>query len=88
MLQDTPVTDYSLKVRTKIIMSLSEFRMEWEDAAQGNLLKVEAPVGLILADIAERLGLSEQERHAFLGGRLLNEVESVIETRVKANKGI
>ena len=87
MLQDTLVTDYSLKDRTKIVMALSELRMEWQDAAcGGSLLKVEAPIGLLLADIADRLGLSEQERYAFLGGRLLNEVASVRETKVSGRK--
>ena len=89
MLQDTLVTDYSLKDRTKIVMALSELRMEWQDAVRGgSLLKVEAPVGLLLADIADRLQLTEQERYAFLGGRLLNEVNAVNETRVRANKHI
>ena len=87
MLQDTLVTDYNLKDRTKIVMALSELRMEWQDAVRGgSLLKVEAPVGLLLADIADRLGLSEQERYAFLGGRLVNEVNSVNETRVSKRK--
>ena len=87
MLQDTLVTDYSLKDRTKIVMALSELRMEWQDAVRGgSLLKVEAPVGLLLADIADRLGLSEQERYAFLGGRLVNEVNSVNEARVSKRK--
>jgi hypothetical protein len=89
MLQDTLVTDYRLKDRTKIVMALSEFRMEWQDAVRGgSLLKVEAPVGLLLADIADRLQLTEQERYAFLGGRLVNEVNAVNETRVRANKHI
>jgi len=86
MLQDTLVTDYSLKDRTKIVMALSELRMEWQEATGGSLLKVEAPVGLLLADIADRLGLSEQERYALLGGRLVNEVNSVNETRVSKRK--
>jgi len=83
MLQDNLVTDYSLKDRTKIVMGLAELRMEWQDAANGgSLLKVEAPVGLLLADIADRLQLTDQERYAFLGGRLCNEVASVRETKV------
>ena len=89
MLQDNLVTDYNLKDRTKIIMALSELRMEWQDAVNGgSLLKVEAPVGLILSDIADRLNLSEQERYAFLGGRLMNEVNAINETKVTGRKGI
>jgi hypothetical protein len=87
MLQDNLVIDYSLKDRTKIVMALSELRMEWQDAVGGgSLVKVEASVGLLLADIAERLQLTEQERYAFLGGRLCNEVASVRETKVRTSK--
>ena len=89
MLQDKLMTDYSLKDRTKIVMALSELRMEWQDATHGgSLLKVEAPVGLLLADIADRLHLTEQERYAFLGGRLMNEVNAVRETRIRSKRTI
>ncbi len=87
MFQKTLVKDYSLKDRTKMVMNLAEFRMEWQEAVNnGSLLKVEAPIGLILSDIADKLNLTEQERHAFLGGRLCNEVDGVNETRVNKRK--
>jgi hypothetical protein len=89
MLQDNLVTDYNLKDRTKIIMALSELRMEWQDAVNGgSLLKIESSVGLLLSDIADRLQLTEQERYAFLGGRLMNEVNAVNETRVRSVRAI
>jgi len=89
MLQDNLVTDYNLKDRTKIIMALSELRMEWQEAVNGgSLLKIESSVGLLLSDIADRLQLTEQERYAFLGGRLMNEVNAVNETRVRTSKYI
>lgn len=87
MAQNTLVNDYKLRDRTKIVMELAEFRQEWQEAANnGSLLKVEAPVGLILSDIADKLNLTEQERHAFLGGRLCNEVDGVNETRVSKKR--
>ncbi len=87
MFQKTLVEDYSLKDRTKMVMNLAEFRMEWQEAVNnGSLLKVEAPVGLILSDIADKLELTEQERYAFLGGRLCNEVDGVYETMVSKRK--
>jgi len=89
MLQDNLITDFSLKERTKIVMCLAEFRMEWQDAVGGgSLLKVEAPVGLILADIADRLQLTQQEIYAFLGGRLMNEVNAVRETKVRTKNAV
>ncbi len=81
------VNDYTLKDRTKMVMKLAEFRQEWQKAVNnGSLLKVDAPVGLILSDIADKLNLNEQERHAFLGGRLCNEVDGVNETKVSKRK--
>jgi len=89
MLQDNLVTDYNLKDRTKIIMALSELRMEWQDTVNGgSLLKIESSVGLLLSDIADRLQLTEQERYAFLGGRLMNEVNAVNEIRVRSVRAI
>jgi len=86
VLQDSLLTDFNLKDRTKIVMALAELRMEWQDAVKGSLLKVDTPVGLILSDIADRLQLTEQERYAFLGGRLMNEVAAERETKVRLNK--
>jgi hypothetical protein len=77
------LSDYRLSDRTRMIMALAAFREEWQKLVEGgSLLKVESPVGLVLADIADRLELSPQERHVFLGGRLINEVDAFLETRV------
>jgi len=87
MFQTNLVNDYSLRDRTKLVMDLAQFRKEWQEACGGgSLLKVEAPVGLILSDIAEKLNFTEQERHIFLGGRLCNEVDCVNETSVSVRK--
>jgi hypothetical protein len=78
------LSDYRLSDRTRIILALAELREEWQQATKGgSLLKVETPVGLLLADIADRLELTSQERHMFLGGKLINEVEAKRETRVR-----
>ena len=74
---------YRLQERTRMVMALAELRQEWQTATSGNsLLKTETPVGLLLNDIADRLELTPQERHVFLGGRLINEVNSFLEERV------
>jgi hypothetical protein len=81
--QPSLLNDYRVSNRTRVILDLAEFREEWEKAVGGgSLLKVEVPVGLLLADIADRLELTFQERHAFLGGRLINEVDAVREERI------
>jgi hypothetical protein len=77
--------DYRMSERTHLILALAEFRKEWQEAVHGgSLLKVESPVGLVLADIADRLELSPQERYVFLGGRLINEVDATREQQVRA----
>jgi len=77
------LADYRLTERTRMVMALAEFREAWQDLAEGgSLLKIESPVGLILSDIADVLELSPQERHVFLGGRLINEVNTLMETPI------
>ena len=77
------LADYRPSDRTRIILALAELREEWQQATKGgSLLKVETPVGLLLADIAERLELNPQERYVFLGGRLINEVDANMEERI------
>jgi len=75
--------DYSIRERTRMILALAALREEWQAAVRGgSLLKVETPVGLLFADIVEKLGLTSQERHVVLGGRLINEVDAFMETCV------
>jgi hypothetical protein len=83
MNQPTLVTDYSLRDRTRMVLALAQFRKEWQELKNGrSLLNVESPVGLLLADIADVLELTPEERHVVLGGRLINEVYAFRETRV------
>ncbi len=79
------LADYRPSDRTRIVQSLADFRLEWQKTVKGiSLLDVEVPVGLILADIADRLELSPQERHAMLGGKLINQVDCLMEERILA----
>jgi hypothetical protein len=75
--------DFSIRERTRMVLALATLREEWQEAVNGgSLLKVETPVGLLFADIVERLGLTSQERHVVLGGGLINEVDAFQEARV------
>jgi len=75
------LADYRLSERTRMVQALGELRRELQTLEKGkSLLEVVCPVGLILSDIAEKLELSFQERHAFLGGKLCNEMEIVKES--------
>ena len=79
------LADYRPSERTRIVQLLADFRREWQKSVSGqSLLDVDAPVGLILADIADRLELSSQERHAMLGGKLINQVDCLMEERILA----
>jgi hypothetical protein len=75
--------DYRPTYRAQIVQSLADFRREWQKLVEGkSLVEVQAPVGLLLSDVADRLELNSQERHAMLGGKLINQVNSVMEERV------
>ena len=81
------LVDNGLSDRSRIVQALAELRQEWELAANGrSLVAVESPVGLLLSDIADWLGLSSQERHAMLGNKLINEVNALMESRVSLIK--
>jgi hypothetical protein len=76
-------TDYRPSYRAQVVQSLADFRREWQKLAEGkSLVEVEVPVGLMLADIADRLELNPQERYAMLGGKLINHVNCLMEERV------
>ena len=75
--------DYKPSYRAQIVQSLADFRREWQKLVEGqNLVEVQASVGLLFADIADRLDLSPQERHVMLGGKLTNQVNSIMEERI------
>jgi hypothetical protein len=77
------ITSYKPSQRAQVVQSLADFRREWQKTVDGrSLLEVEAPIGLLLADIADRSGLNPQERYAMLGGKLINQVDCFLESRV------
>lgn len=53
--------------RDDLITRLRTFRLTVEREAQAPALEVQAPVGLVLFDLAAWLGLSEEEQIAVLG---------------------
>ena len=73
-----------LPLRMKVIESLAKFRQEWQILADGqNLLDVQVSVGLILADITNRLELTEQERVVVLGRKLIDQVDAFSKQTIK-----
>jgi hypothetical protein len=76
-------TDYRPSYRAQVVQSLGDFRRAWQQMADGqNLIDVKASVGLILSDIADRLELDSQERHAMLGGQLINQINCLMEEQI------
>ena len=74
----------SISVRMKVVESLAKFRQEWQSLADDqNLLDVQASVGLILVDIADRLELNEQEKAVALGHKLISQADAFLEQRVR-----
>ena len=83
-LEGTP--DYRPSYRAQVVQSLADFRRDWQKIVDGkSLVDAQASVGLLLSDIAECLELNEQERHAMLGGKLINQVNCILEERVSAD---
>ena len=73
MFQTTP------NPRGQLIATLSTFRQEWQEAADGkSLIETEGNVGLILADLVNSFGLSTQEQSLVLGGELFEEMREVL----------
>jgi hypothetical protein len=69
--------------RAQVVQILADFRREWQTIAEGkSLIEIEVPVGLVLADIADWLQLDPQERQAMLGGKLISQINHVMEERV------
>ena len=68
----------SISFRSQMVESLARFRKEWEEAVQEeSLVNVQAPVGLLIADVVEHLNLNHQERFVVMGVRLNREVETI-----------
>lgn len=75
-LPDLPVA--TIPARNGWLENLASLRQEWEEAASGDsLLDVTASVGLMLLDIATKLGLTPDERLYFLGHRLGKEADAL-----------
>ncbi len=54
--------------------ALANIRQEWEVAAEGeSLVDISTSVGLLLLDVAVRLGMSPSEQKTVLGTRLYQE---------------
>ena len=61
--------------RIQVVQILMRIRHEWEDGAQGDsLIEMDGSVGYLLYDIAEMLGLSDEEMRLALGS-LVDEID-------------
>ncbi|NOH02755.1 MAG: hypothetical protein HND47_12720 [Chloroflexi bacterium] len=60
--------------RAKAQAALLTLRREWEVAAEGeSLVNISASVGLMLLDVATKLGMTPEEQKVVLGARLYQE---------------
>ncbi len=67
-----------------VLPALERYRRVWQDAADGqSLLEMRAPVGLVLAEVADALGLNSQERRVVLGAELDRAIARFAKTRVQ-----
>jgi len=81
---DLSFMDFSSSCRVNAIDAIAKIRQEWEEIAEGkSLLNLEAPIGLFLADVADRLELTPQERLVLLGEMLIEEIEDFMKQQVR-----
>jgi hypothetical protein len=65
--------------RAQVIVTLSAFRQEWQEATKGkSLIEIDGNVGLILADLAKGFGLTAHEQTLMLGPNLFVEVRDML----------
>lgn len=70
--------------RTSLVQALAEFRQELQRAAnKESLINFQVPAALLLADIADRLSFTNQERCTMLGEKLAREIYSFLEQPVR-----
>ena len=69
--------------RAQAVEALAQFRQEWQElAGNQSLLEVQTPVGLLLYDVAQRMGLSPEEQFILLGASLSREVQDFLDQQV------
>ncbi len=77
------VAERSRGAHKKLVRALGDLRREWQQSTgTPNLVEVSAPIGLVIADIAERLRLTPQERRSVLGRELNSAVSAYLEGSV------
>jgi hypothetical protein len=61
-----------------MVNAIARIREDWEHEEE-SLVDVQASVGVLLADVVEALGFSEEEKIAALGPSLYNDVEQLLQ---------
>lgn len=77
------ITD-QLSDRKSLVQALAEFRQELQRTANmESLINFQVSAALLLSDIADILGFTNQERCIFLGEKLAKEISSFLEQPVR-----
>jgi len=78
VLQEPPCS-----TRFQIIEVLASLRKDLESTSQsGSLLEESGLIGLVFADIAERMNLTQEEQFVLLGRKLYNELQAFLDTPI------
>jgi hypothetical protein len=66
--------------RMQAVEALAQFRQEWQGLTGGqSLIEVQTPVGLLLYDVAQRMGLGPEAQFILLGAELSREVQEFLD---------
>ena len=79
-----PITELTPTYRVRVLQALGCLRRDWEEFSEGeSLVDLKVSIGLVLADIADCLELTQQERFVLLGKSLSEDIESFMKQRVR-----
>lgn len=70
--------------RVKTVQSLAEFREDWQKIFKDqSLIDAQTSIGLLLADIANRLDLTDQEKLIVVGRKLASQIDDFLEQKIR-----
>ena len=78
MLETQTYPTIVIMARPQMVNAIARIRKDWEQEDE-SLVDIEASVGLILADVVEALGFSEEEKLAALGPSIYVDIQQLMQ---------
>jgi hypothetical protein len=82
-------TQPQIMTNANVVEVLTNFRQEWEQAAEGeSLVDLKGSVGLVLFDLVTALALRQSEQVQVLGSELYEELQDILIVLPENGKGL